>query len=92
MDIDQPRTGTSDIWVFEVERGVSTRLHSDPLDEAQPVWSPDGARLLFRSDEKGPPDIHEITVGAPGSERPVLELHGVSSRRTSLRMAGHSCS
>jgi Tol biopolymer transport system component len=77
VDIDQPRTGTSDIWVFEVERGVSTRLHSDPLDEAHPVWSPDGARLLFRSDGKGPPDIHEITVGAPGSERPVLELHGV---------------
>jgi len=77
VDIADLRTGTSDLWVFEVSSGVSTRLHADALDEVLPVWSPDGAKLLFRSDEKGPPDIHEITVGQPGSERPVIEQPGV---------------
>jgi Tol biopolymer transport system component len=77
VDVGDQRTGTSDIWVFELERGVSTRLHSDVLDEARPLWSPDGTRIYFRSDQKGPPDIHEMTVGSPGSERPVLELDGV---------------
>ena len=77
MDIGDRRTGTSDVWVFELGRGVSTRLHSDVVDEARPLWSPDGARIYFRSDKKGPPDIHEVAVGSPGSERPVLELAGV---------------
>jgi Tol biopolymer transport system component len=74
VDVAERRTGTSDVWVFELERGISTRLHSDSSDEILPVWSPDGSKLVFRSDAKGPPDIHEIVVGAPGSQRPVLEL------------------
>jgi Tol biopolymer transport system component len=41
------------------------------------VWTPDGARLLFRIDSEGPPDIAEVTVGTPGSERPFLVQPGV---------------
>jgi Tol biopolymer transport system component len=77
VDIGDLRTGTSDLWVFELSSGVSTRLHADAIDEILPVWSPDGVKLLFRSDRKGPPDIHEITVGQPGSERSTLEQPGV---------------
>ncbi len=75
--IQNPRTGTSDVWVFELERGVSTRLHSTPVDEKSPVWSADGSKLLYRSDFQGPPDVYEITVGAPASERVVLRQPGV---------------
>ncbi len=77
LGVDDARTGTSDIWVFELARGVSTRLHSDPADERSPVWSRDGSRVLYRSDRKGPPDIYEIAVGLPGSERSVLEQERV---------------
>jgi Tol biopolymer transport system component len=77
VDIEDRLTGTSDIWVFEVARAVSTRLHFDSVDENNPVWFPDGTRLVYRSDKKGPPDIYEITVGVPGSERPFLEQVGV---------------
>ncbi len=77
LGVAERRTGASDVWVFELERGVSTRHHSDARDEILPVWSPDGSKVLFRSDAKGPPDIHEIAVGVPGSQRPVLELGGV---------------
>nr|MDQ5872460.1 hypothetical protein [Acidobacteriota bacterium] len=76
VDIAEKRTGTSDIWVFE-ESGVSTRLHSDAVDEVLPVWWPDGSKLVFRSDEKGPPDIHEMTVGSSASERPLYEQEAV---------------
>ena len=75
--IEDRRIGTSDVWVFELARGVSTRLHSDPVDENHPVWSADQSRIFYRSDRKGPPDIYEITPGAPGSEREVLALQGV---------------
>jgi Tol biopolymer transport system component len=75
--IVDPKTGTADVWVFELERGVSTRLHSNAVDEKSPVWSADGSRVLYRSDHRGPPDLYEITVGAPGSERLVLRDPGV---------------
>ena len=77
VDIENATTGTSDVWVFEHARGVATRLHSDPVDEVMPVWSADGSRVLYRSDRRGPPDIYEIAVDVPGSEKPVLELPGV---------------
>ncbi|MBC8647380.1 MAG: PD40 domain-containing protein [Thermoanaerobaculia bacterium] len=72
MDIGDPKTGTSDIWVFDLDRGVSTRLHSDAVDEILPVWSPDGSAVFYRSDRQGPPDIYAIRVGIPGSEKQVL--------------------
>ena len=77
VDIGDRRTGTADIWVFDISSGVSTRLHSDAADEVMPVWSADGSRVLYRSDRKGPPDIYEIRPGTPGSERALLELPGI---------------
>ena len=77
VDILERRTGSSDIWVFELDRGVATRLHSDPVDENMPVWSPDGAKVFYRSDRKGPPDIYEMAIAVPGSEKPVLQAPGV---------------
>jgi Tol biopolymer transport system component len=75
--IEERRTGTCDVWVFDIKQGVATRLHSDPVDEKFPVWSHDGSKVIYRSDRKGPPDIYEIAVGVPGSERPLLEQPGV---------------
>jgi Tol biopolymer transport system component len=77
VDIEDRRTGSSDIWVFELGRGVATRLHSDPVDEIMPLWSPDGAKVLYRSDRGGPPDIYEMAIAVPGSEKPVLKAPGV---------------
>jgi hypothetical protein len=77
VDIEDRRTGSSDIWVFELGSGVATRLHSDPVDEIMPVWSPDGAKVIYRSDRGGPPDIFEIAIAVPGSEKPVLRAPGV---------------
>src|SRR5262249_15111705 len=34
-------------------RGVSTRLTFDPSDDASPVWSPDGRRIVFSSTREG---------------------------------------
>jgi eukaryotic-like serine/threonine-protein kinase len=77
VDVEDSRFGTSDLWVYEAASGASTRLTSGQIDEKAPVWTPDGARLLFRIDSQGPPDIAEVTVGTPGSERPFLVQPGV---------------
>jgi Tol biopolymer transport system component len=72
----EKRTGTSDIWIFDAN-GVSTRLQADPVDEIMPVWWPDGSKIVFRSDEKGPPDIYEMSPGSASSARPLYEKEAV---------------
>jgi len=44
-DIDDP----ADVWLFDTARETSTRFTFDPGNDVQPQWSPDGARILFRS-------------------------------------------
>ena len=48
-----PSTITLDIWLMDVARGVPTRFTFDPLNDTAPVWSPDGTRIVFRSDRAG---------------------------------------
>jgi Tol biopolymer transport system component len=54
------RTGTSDIWVYDLSRNIPTRLTSEPSHESKAVWAPDGSRIVFRSDQNGPPDLYEV--------------------------------
>ncbi|MBI4601929.1 MAG: serine/threonine-protein kinase [Planctomycetes bacterium] len=42
-----------DLWSQPLAGGESRRLTSDPLDEHEPVLSPDGARLAFRWEKDG---------------------------------------
>jgi Tol biopolymer transport system component len=60
-----------DIWLMDLSRGVLSRATSDPAREGQPVWSPDGKRLVFFSDRLGKYDLYQQEVG--GVERPLLE-------------------
>ncbi|MFQ5669205.1 MAG: protein kinase [Acidobacteriota bacterium] len=44
--------GNGDIWIYEMEREVMTRL-TFTTTESSPVWSPDGRRLAFASGRDG---------------------------------------
>jgi Tol biopolymer transport system component len=52
-----PQTGTSDIWLSDLARGVTTRLTSDSMNDAGAIWSPDGTGILFRSNRTGYNDL-----------------------------------
>jgi Tol biopolymer transport system component len=44
------RTGdNSDIWILDASRGTRTRLTFEPGTELFPVWTPDGARIVYTS-------------------------------------------
>ena len=77
VDIADRRTGTSDIWLFELSRGVSTRLHFDSVDEILPLWHTDGSTLIYRSDRQGAPDLYQMTIGVPGSEKVLFKAPGI---------------
>jgi Tol biopolymer transport system component len=38
-----------DVWVYDVVRGLKSRLTTDPAIDHNPIWTADGARVLFDS-------------------------------------------
>jgi hypothetical protein len=42
--------GNEDVWVYDLERDVPTRLTFDEASDSSPVWSPDGQWIAFTSD------------------------------------------
>ena len=38
-----------DIWVYDLERDILTRITTDPAADLSPVWTPDGTGLVFGS-------------------------------------------
>ena len=47
------RGGNFDIWVQSIDGGDPTQVTSSPGDDRQPAWSPNGHRLVFRSESDG---------------------------------------
>lgn len=46
-----------DIWIYDLERGTSDRLTTDPADDYGALWAPDGESLIFASDRAGFADL-----------------------------------
>jgi len=44
-----PEAQGPDVWVLDLSRGTLSRLTSDPLTDAAPMWSPTGDEIIFRS-------------------------------------------
>jgi len=63
----------SDIWLYDVLRGVKTRLTSGPGTARTPCWSPDGKHIVFSSDRKGNFGLYEKAIDGAGDEELVLE-------------------
>jgi len=63
----------SDIWLYDLARGIRTRFTFDPLNEASPIWSADGRFLAYSSDRKVHVDIFRKAVSGAGGEEPVAQ-------------------
>ena len=74
-EIADPRLGTSDIWVYDLARGVGGRLTTDLNDERLPTWGPDG-RIAFVSDRgagsDASGDFFVETADGMGDEEPLF--------------------
>ena len=60
----------SDVWIYELARGASTRLTSVGINE-DPVWTPDGRHVAFAH---APDNVGIYWVPADGSGKPELLL------------------
>jgi Tol biopolymer transport system component/predicted Ser/Thr protein kinase len=67
------KTGTPDIWLTDVALGNPTPFTFAGFFNAEPIWSPDGARIAFRSFRSGAfAEFYTKSAGGGGQEEPVL--------------------
>jgi serine/threonine protein kinase len=65
---------SSDIWLIESERGVSSRLTSNPGNDLYPVWSPDGIWIAFSSIREGQFKLYQKLSRGAGGEEELLKF------------------
>ncbi len=61
-----------DVWLLELGRGVLSRFTFDPAIDVFPIWSPDGSRIVFGSNRKGPFDLYQKPAVGAGTEELLL--------------------
>ena len=47
-----------DIWIHDLRMGVSAPLDVHPAVDQTPLWTPDGERVVFRSQRDGPSNLY----------------------------------
>jgi serine/threonine-protein kinase len=62
--------GASQIWIYDLEQGVSTRLTFQGTRNAQPRWMPDGRTVAYLSNQgEGPTAIWSQPYDRTGTDR-----------------------
>ncbi|HSA92676.1 MAG TPA: protein kinase [Terriglobales bacterium] len=69
VDRVESETGAMDIWVWERERNVFSRLTTNPSNDRQAAWSVHERGVAFSSDRKG---MYDIYLKTPKGEEEVL--------------------
>jgi eukaryotic-like serine/threonine-protein kinase len=71
LSVRDAQTSTSDIWTYDVARGIPSRVTFDPSNDWFPTWMPDSARLLFGSTRSGSTKIFQIDTKDGSADRQV---------------------
>lgn len=90
-----PIEGTDDIWIMDWRRDVTARLTFSSANDGDPVWSPDGSRLLFTSNVDGHYRLYEKAASGEAAEMawpahplPVFPEHWSADGRHVVVVAG----
>jgi Tol biopolymer transport system component len=75
FDRARPGIGTPDIWSFDLERGVETRITSDVGAELAPLGMRDGRGLIYSVASGTPPQLYLRDL-ATGKEKPLFPKVG----------------
>ena len=70
--LNDPAANTRDLWILSRATGERIRLTSDPADELNPLWSPDGKWILFTAEKNGVRNIYRVAASGNGPVESVL--------------------
>jgi serine/threonine protein kinase len=74
FDRPDPQSGSQDVWVMDLIRGVTSRLTFDPAVDNLPIWSPDGLRLLYPNNRTGVFDLYVKAATGAGPEELLIKM------------------
>jgi Tol biopolymer transport system component/DNA-binding winged helix-turn-helix (wHTH) protein len=77
-DIDDPQSSNTDIWVFEPNHHVPSRITFDPGQDEAPLWSHDGRSILWLSDRGGKNSFYVKAYDESGIEKALTASMGVN--------------
>jgi serine/threonine protein kinase/Tol biopolymer transport system component len=72
VSLVDPKAWNPDIWLIDLTRGGPSRFTVGSALNAAPVWSPDGARIVFRSNRNGQTELFAKSAGGGGNEEVAL--------------------
>ena len=81
--------GGTDIWVYDLARGHSTRLTTDPDLDTLALWSPDDDWIIFSSNRRGRWDLYRKRSNGVGSEE-IVSFSGFHGEARSWSADGKS--
>ena len=68
-----PQGGNPDVWLMELARGRTMRFTFDPSPDLNPLWSPDGRRILFASERDGHANLYQSAASGGGADEVVVK-------------------
>ena len=67
---------SSDVWIYDVERGLPRRFTFDASVDSKPIWSPDGGTLAFASSRGGKQALWSAPLAGSEEPRMIAEVRG----------------
>ena len=71
VSLVDPKAWNPDIWLIDLMRGGPSRFTVGSALSAAPVWSPDGAKIVFRTNRNGQTELYAKSAGGGGNEEAV---------------------
>jgi Tol biopolymer transport system component/tRNA A-37 threonylcarbamoyl transferase component Bud32 len=64
--------GVADLWLFDTDRGSSTRFTFAAVGDNSGVWSPDGSRIVFSANRNGRSELYLRSTSGAAVDQPLL--------------------
>ena len=81
--------GNTDLWLLDGAR--TSRVTFDAAADQFPVWSPDGTRIVFRSNRTGPGDLYQKLTSGAGVEERLVASDQIKSPPAGRRTVASCC-
>jgi serine/threonine protein kinase len=96
VPVTDDTVGTHDLWIYDVERDLRSRVTFDDAEDLTPVWSPDSREVYFSSNRDGAFAVYRLVPDVTGEPELVMKadqplfVAAVSPDGSALMLSGTS--